>query len=93
MNEVKDSEDYYCPQCSRPDTAKATGRSNGSSQEDMADGSGGGGEELSPESSQEFADSSSPAAAAAEEVEDAGASVATITKPPAPAAPLVSAAV
>lgn len=92
MNEVKDSEDYYCPQCSLPDTAKTTGRSNGSSQQDVADGSGGGGDELSPESSQEVADSLLPAASAAE-AEDASATITTITKPPAPAAPLVSAAV
>ncbi|KAH7937618.1 hypothetical protein HPB49_013660 [Dermacentor silvarum] len=80
MNEVKDSEDYYCPQCSQPD-AKASSRS---SQHDIS----GNGE--SSELPDEMADSASPVPAEAEDSN--GVTVPTISEPPTAAA-LVTAAV
>ncbi|KAL1435801.1 hypothetical protein MTO96_010582 [Rhipicephalus appendiculatus] len=80
MNEVKDSEDYYCPQCSQPDV-KSTSRSG---QQDVS-GNG----EL-PELPDEMVDSASPAAAEAEDSN--GAAVSSISEPPTGAA-LVTAAV
>lgn len=80
MNEVKDNEDYYCPQCSQPD-AKASSRS---SQHDF----NGNGE--SSELPDEMADSASPVPAEAED--SSGVTVPTISEPPTAAA-LVTAAV
>ncbi|XP_049273209.1 lysine-specific demethylase 5A isoform X1 [Rhipicephalus sanguineus] len=79
MNEVKDSEDYYCPQCSQPDV-KASSRSG---QQDVS-GNG----EL-PELPDETVDSGSPAAAEAEDSN--GAAVSSISEPPTGAALLTAA--